>query len=943
MNYTKNIFIICLLAISFNAVQAKNFIDMKGKWAFSTDSTDSGIKGNWFLKDFAGQITLPGSMAENNIGDEITAATRWTATNWSDSSWYKRPDFAKYRQAGNVKVSFWLSPQKVYVGPAWYQKIVNIPANWKNNDLFLELERCHWETMVWIDNQPIGMNNSLSTPHRYKLPANLKKGKHKITIRIDNRIKDINPGLDAHSISDNTQTNWNGIVGIIALKAVNKVAVQSIKVTPNLTKKLAVLDIEIVNNTNSKQSRKLNISAKSFNSTVNHKVPTYNKVVELIPGKNQVQLNLDMGDNFQTWDEFSPALYSLKVDIEKEKESCKTVTFGMRDLKTVGTQFQINNKTIFLRGTLECAIFPKTGYPPTDINSWKKIMQQMQNHGLNHIRFHSWCPPKAAFDAADEMGMYLQIENDAWATIGDGKAIDQYVYDESNRIVVEYGNHPSFCLMAYGNEPHGEKHKEYLSKFVDYWKKKDSRRIYTSAAGWPEIAENEYHNIPAPRIQQWNAGLKSIINSKAPQTTFDYANVISKRPIPVVSHEIGQWCVFPNFDEIKKYTGVLKAKNFELFQEDLADHHMADQAHDFLMASGKLQALCYKSDIEAALRTKGMGGFQLLDLHDFPGQGTALVGVLDAFWEEKGYITPAEFSQFCNKVVPLARITKMVLSTADTLQAKLEIANFSGETLKNSLVKWEITDSNNKIIQTGNTDIKDYPVGNGLVAGAIDFPLTKIQSPAQYKLRVWIDGTKYNNKWDFWVYNKQLNDNQGDIYMTNILDQKAIDLLENGKNVLLTVSRKDLKPEKGGNIDFGFSTVFWNTSWTKNQAPQTLGILCKPEHPALANFPTEFHTNWQWWDIITHSGAMNIDDFPAEFKPIVQPIDTWFDNRKLALVMEAKVLNGKLIVASVDLMGDLSQRLPSRQLKYSLLEYMKGDKFNPSFKLEVKDIQNILK
>ena len=92
-------------------------------------------------------------------------------------------------------------------------------------------------------------------------------------------------------------------------------------------------------------------------------------------------------------------------------------------------------------------------------------------------------------------------------------------------------------------------------------------------------------------------------------------------------------------------------------------------ADSFLLASGKLQALCYKADIEAALRTKNFAGFQLLDLHDFPGQGSAIVGVLNPFWESKGYVTPQEYSEFCNSVVPLARMSKFVFNSGDTLKA----------------------------------------------------------------------------------------------------------------------------------------------------------------------------------------------------------------------------------------------------------------------------------
>jgi len=229
-------------------------------------------------------------------------------------------------------------------------------------------------------------------------------------------------------------------------------------------------------------------------------------------------------------------------------------------------------------------------------------------------------------------------------------------------MVEEYGNHPSFCMMLYGNEPAGKNQVSYLTEFVKFWKNKDSRRIYTSGAGWPILPENDYLSSADPRIEGWGQELKSIINSELPRTDYDWSAFNSKYPQPVVSHEIGQWCVYPDFKEVIQYDGVLRARNFEIFQETLKDHGMAQLADSFLLASGKLQALCYKADIEAALRTPHFGGFQLLDLHDFPGQGTALVGVLNAFWGEKGYITPAEYRHFCNSTVPLARLKKCVFS-----------------------------------------------------------------------------------------------------------------------------------------------------------------------------------------------------------------------------------------------------------------------------------------
>ena len=404
-----------------------------------------------------------------------------------------------------------------------------------------------------------------------------------------------------------------------------------------------------------------------------------------------------MKGDIKCWDEFSPSLYDLKLsvkDAESGETDVYTERFGFRDVKVVDGKLTINDRRLFLRGTLDCAVFPKTGFPPTDVESWKKIYTTCQQHGLNHVRFHSWCPPEAAFVAADEMGMYLEIECSSWAnqstTIGDGGDLDRFIWEESERIVREFGNHPSFCMMMYGNEPAGEGSNAYLTNFVTTWKERDARRLYCSGAGWPNLPVNDFLSDSNPRIQAWGQGVKSIINAQAPRTDYDWSEYVGRFQQPMVSHEIGQWCVYPNFKEMAKYDGVMRPRNFEIFQETLAENGMAHLADSFLLASGKLQALCYKADIEAALRTKDFGGFQLLGLSDFPGQGTALVGVLDAFWEEKGYIRPEEYRRFCNSTVPLLRLPKLIYTNKETVKGSLEVAHFGAAPLEVTSTAWTL-------------------------------------------------------------------------------------------------------------------------------------------------------------------------------------------------------------------------------------------------------------
>lgn len=664
-----------------------------------------------------------------------------------------------------------------------------------------------------------------------------------------------------------------------------------------------------------------------------------------MPPCAKITLKLDRPPRL--WSEFSPDLYESEVTLRTETtkfSDSSTATFGFRQLGVQGTQFTLNGRKIFLRGTLECCIFPRTGYPPTDVESWRRIVRVCQAHGLNHIRFHSWCPPEAAFAAADELGFYIYAECAAWVNqgenVGDGKPIDRWIYAEGDRILEAYGNHPSFLLMSYGNEPAGRNQKRYLGDLVDSWKKKDGRRLYTSAAGWPFLPESQWHLTPAPRIQGWGEGLKSRINARPPETLTDYRDHVTKWSVPLVSHEIGQWCVYPNFDEIEKYTGYLKPRNFEVFRDLLEANHMGDQARAFLLASGKLQTLCYKEEIESALRTPGFGGFHLLDLHDFPGQGTALVGVLDPFWEGKGYVTPEQFRRFCNSTVPLARMAKRVWTTGETFSADIDVAHFGPAPLEHAVAAWKLVGDDGRCAASGKLPACDVPIDNGTRLGTVTVALKDVPPARRYRLVVGLEGTPFENDWDLWVFADRVDAAAPEeIVVGNRLDAKSEAALRAGKKVLLLARPGDVASD----VKIGFSSIFWNTAWTRGQAPHTLGILCDPKHPVFADFPTEGHSNWQWWELIHGSAAMILDRMPPKLRPLVQPIDTWFESRRLGLLFEVRVAGGRLMVCSMDLASDLDHRVVARQLRHSLLQYMASERFNPSIEVSGDAIRALLR
>lgn len=929
-----------LLAITMICpAKAQKSISIAGHWSFAMDPADQGITQKWYENDLQDSVDLPGSMLENNKGDRVSLSTQWTASIY-DSSWYFNPRMAKYRKKAIPWFPFWLTPAYHYTGVAWYQKEINLPDNWKGLKVNLFLERCHSETMVWLDNRPLGKQNSLVAPHEYDLSGLATPGRHVLTIRIDNRLETINVGQDSHSVTDQTQGNWNGVIGRMELQADPVTSIDQVQVFPNIEKHRAIIHLALHGDISDAKS--IVLSAKSFNSDTQAIVTPLTIPIDDHFNKDSIVIPYDLGKNALLWSEFHPALYKLKVKLINKDGSWseKTVSFGMRSFKVKGRQFEVNGFRTFLRGTVENCVFPLTGYPPMKKEAWIRIFRICKSFGLNHMRFHSYCPPEAAFQAADIVGIYLQPEGPSWAnhgtSLGDGKPVDQYIFDETDRMEKYYGNHPSYCMLAYGNEPRGGHQVEYLTKFIHYWEGKDNRRVYTGASvamSWPIVPANQYMIKSGARNLDWN---------HPPESRSDYTKAIQDYPVPYVAHELGQWCVFPDLKEISQYTGLYKALNFKMFKDLLQTQGMADEAESFLMASGKLQVLCYKNEIEKSLRTPLNGGFQMLSLNDYTGQGTALVGVLNAFWKEKGYVDAKQFSRFCNNTVPLLRTGRFVYTNQQHFEAAIEIYHYSEKNLPHATVYWHITNAAGKIVQKGRF-IKDILAGQNTPVGAIDFNLANLhESKAQkLKITVGISGTDYINDWNIWVFPQDLPQvDPTKVYYTTQLDQKTKDVLAAGGKVFLDIAGQITK---GREIVQTMLPVFWNTSWFKMRPPHTLGFVLNPDHPAFADFPTSDHSDLQWWQLVNHAQVMHLEAFPADFRPLVQPIDTWFLDRRLASVFEAKAGNGRIIVSSLHLTPDsLSDNPAGKQLLYSLEKYMQSDKFHPKQEISIEKIQDLI-
>ena len=941
-------FVVGLLVVqTVCGTDTEHVISLAGTWRFRLDPEGIGVQKRWFLERFEDSVVLPGTTDTNHKGI-----------------------FKNERAVDRLsRVWYWK-------GPAWYQREVVIPESWRGKHITLFLERSK-TTRVWVDDVDCGGEDTLSAPQVFDLTHVLTPGRHVITILVDNaKLPPVGP---SHAVDERTQTNWNGIIGRIELRATDPVWMEDIQVYPDIAKTQAVVRITIGNLTGKPVKGQITIGCESYNVAQPHQWPKQSFPFQAVREQSQVNLTYKFRSPVPLWDEFQPALLRMHLQLEGSAGNIRfrddrTVRFGMRHFGRVRNQFVINGRRVFLRGRTDSCIYPLTGYPPMDKAGWRRVFSILKSYGLNHCRFHSWCPPEAAFEAADELGMYLQVElpnkrsnfripsktktepaNGPRVHDPTKKTLYEYAKREGELILKAFGNHPSFVMFTLGNEL-GRNRGMY--ELVAHFKRLDNRHLYAQGSNnmhWaPSLAEGDDFWVTAKTAKDLPVRGSFFegdypyghIEHRPPSTMVDYNDSISGVPVPVVAHEVGQYQVFPDFREIPHYTGVTRARNLEIFRQRLKQAGMLDLADDFVRASGALAVICYREDIEAALRTPYFGGFQLLDIQDFPGQGTALVGILNAFMESKGLITPEQWRQFCCETVPLLRMKRYTWTTDQIFAGLIQVAHYGPTDLVDAQIIWTVTGQDGHKFARGAFQPITIKQGSVTAVDMVAVPLWNVKAPQKLTITLTIRGTPYRNSYPIWVYPSNIDTNVPEgILVTRTLDASALQYLRNGGKVLLFPQLEKLKHCVKG----AFQTDFWCWPMFARAAkrrgmeppPGTLGILCDPNHPALARFPTEFHSNWQWWWIVKKSRPIILDDTPTEYRPIIQVIDNFARNHKLGLLFETRVGAGKLLVCASDLPA-LQDHPEARQLMHSLLQYMDSPLFAPKQELDVQLLKTLL-
>ncbi len=899
-------------------------ISLAGEWQFQMGFEDAKPAE----VPFGDRIQIPGILQAQGYGENISTTTPWVSS-LHDPLWYLREEYRRGQEDG-VNVPFLSQPPKHFLGVAWYQREIEIEEGCYE----FVISCTRWKTEVYVDDKFMGSEVSLCAPHHFYL-GRLDCGRHTLVVKIDNRMQyPYRP--DGHGVSDALAATWNGMTGQVFLRKIPDLSLGKLVLKQELEERTVKAEIGFCNRTGEKAEAELCISVTDIESGAQRETV---QRVHLPEGESARSFVLDCAGLSGLWDEYHPDVQLFQVQLLSAwGEEKKELPFGFRHIQVKDGRFYINDRPVYLRGTHFGGEFPLLGYPSDKQEDWERIFGICKLWGLNFVRFHSFCPPEAAFVAADHVGIYLQVECAMWNVFQEGNGMDKVLCEETERILENFGHHPSFIALSPSNEPSGD-WAVVLAKWYRWCKASEEaysgQRLYTRQSGWPypvepsEIDNTDYVYFHRSGYGPYNGGT---IRNSVGWANKDYRASLKGIQYPVITHEMGQWCSYPDFDIIDKFTGYMHPGNYKIFRENARAAGVLSQNKEFVRASGKLQVQMYKEDLEANFRTPCIYGYELLDLHDYLGQGGAFVGVLDAFWDNKGYVQPEEFRQFCNETVLLLRIEKRVYTQAETLYAEAEMSHFGREALRGAEVSWQLLNQRQEIVKEGSFGEKDYELAKNQKIGVLVLPLEEFAAPECYTIRMVLDnksGDKnqkmVENSWKIWLYEQQteLPKLKSAVYTREL--SEALQALKEGRRVVYSpyLSMLDFScPYLNG------KPSFWNSQmgprWSRG-----MGLLCKESHPALRNFPTNDYQEYQWNEILRDAKGINLKNLPEELIPIVQPIDEWNRSYRLGLVLEAKVGEGSLLLLTADLEKDQEFYPAKRQLLKSLLLYADSSEFCP--------------
>jgi len=954
------------------------------------------LNGKWHvvLEDgTTGQMDLPGTLDENGIGHRDVGANQW------------HPDAVLGNAAGEIDkdapIATRFTRRHTYEGEARISRKITVP-DYGTDRLFVLAERARALRLL-VDGEACAVfrQGTLSTPYIFELTG-AAPGEHEFTFLSDNSY----PGMPKAAIcyssaaTDETQTNWNGILGECSMYTRPQNFIDSLRVYPRAVKKEEknkaggyVLDVCVELAPGSKKvykDAKIILQSEALAAGELEDTQTLTEIIsysgeglaeagtdkEENPKTMEIWFrDLPLRENVKLWDEDEGNLYEMAVTLDNGMSAedkggstaeCRT-RFGIRSFGDNGSgRLALNGRAIFLRGEANCAEYPETGHPPMTIPEWKEMLLKYRSYGINFVRFHSHCEPEAAFAAADELGMLLQPELSHWDPKDAFGTEESYRYYRAELVdlLKTYANHPSFVMLTLGNELQAQDEgRERMRELVRTAKRMDPTRLYAngSNAFYGEEGcdpESDFYTSQSCKdvvIRGTFSGMRGYLNENYPSADRTYdeamAEIRKENQKPVFSFEVGQFEVLPDFEELESFHGISDPVNLKLIKKRVEERGLLPTWEKYVEATGELSRLAYREEIEAAMRTRELSGISLLGLQDFPGQGTALVGMMNSHLEPKPYdfARPERFREFFQECRILVKLPHYTYEAGERLIAEVEAANFGKRNIegvfcwtlagkksvsKNGNCEPAEIKSKNTVIATGeDTEITICRPGSYTEVGSLDIPLDFVEKNTALTLKVRIGDSI--SAYPIWVYRKTTPVCPENVYETRAFDVKTREILQNGGRVYLSPDAD--KESLPNSIKTQFTTDFWSVGTFADQEGG-MGQLIDTEHPIFKEFPTDFHTDWQWWIMATKRAVI----LPHPMKTIITEMDSYAFLRPMAQLIEFRCLKGKVLLSTMEL--HKSQQYPEvRALQASIYTYLSGENFEPAEEITEEELSMLVR
>ena len=954
------------------------------------------LNGKWHvvLEDgTTGQMDLPGTLDENGIGHRDVGANQW------------HPDAVLGNAAGEIDkdapIATRFTRRHTYEGEARISRKITVP-DYGTDRLFVLAERAR-ALQLLVDGEACAVfrQGTLSTPYIFELTG-AAPGEHEFTFLSDNSY----PGMPKAAIcyssaaTDETQTNWNGILGECSMYTRPQNFIDSLRVYPRAVKKEEknkaggyVLDVCVELAPGAKKvykDAKIILQSEALAAGELEDTQTLTEIIsysgeglaeagtdkEENPKTMEIWFrDLPLRENVKLWDEDEGNLYEMAVTLDNGMSAedkggstaeCRT-RFGIRSFGDNGSgRLALNGRAIFLRGEANCAEYPETGHPPMTIPEWKEMLLKYRSYGINFVRFHSHCEPEAAFAAADELGMLLQPELSHWDPKDAFGTEESYRYYRAELVdlLKTYANHPSFVMLTLGNELQAQDEgRERMRELVRTAKRMDPTRLYAngSNAFYGEEGcdpESDFYTSQSCKdvvIRGTFSGMRGYLNENYPSADRTYdeamAEIRKEYQKPVFSFEVGQFEVLPDFEELESFHGISDPVNLKLIKKRVEERGLLPTWEKYVEATGELSRLAYREEIEAAMRTRELSGISLLGLQDFPGQGTALVGMMNSHLEPKPYdfARPERFREFFQECRILVKLPHYTYEAGERLIAEVEAANFGKRNIE-GVFCWTLAGkksvsengncepaeikSKNTVIATGeDTEITICRPGSYTEVGSLDIPLDFVEKNTALTLKVRIGDSI--SAYPIWVYRKTTPVCPENVYETRAFDVKTREILQNGGRVYLSPDAD--KESLPNSIKTQFTTDFWSVGTFADQEGG-MGQLIDTEHPIFKEFPTDFHTDWQWWIMATKRAVI----LPHPMKTIITEMDSYAFLRPMAQMIEFRCLKGKVLLSTMEL--HKSQQYPEvRALQASIYTYLSGENFEPAEEITEEELSMLVR